>query len=103
MREERENIPAVHDCLVRSRERLSALCSTPAIYCEPSFAARGIIQTMCHPSGERRMPTFPVPFDGAPAPVTPTPLLGDHTAEVFADWLGISAADLKSLRDEGVV
>jgi len=28
---------------------------------------------------------------------------GEHTAEVFADWLGISAADLKSLHDEGVV
>jgi len=26
---------------------------------------------------------------------------GEHTAEVFADWLGISAADLKSLHDEG--
>ena len=45
----------------------------------------------------------PVHFDGAPPPVTPAPLLGEHTAEVFADRLGMSAADLKSLRDEGVV
>jgi formyl-CoA transferase len=58
---------------------------------------------VCYPSGELRMPTFPVHFDGAPPPVTPAPLLGEHTAEVFADWFGISAADLKSLRDEGVV
>jgi len=34
---------------------------------------------------------------------SPASLLGEHTAEVFADWLGMSAADLKSLRDEGVV
>jgi crotonobetainyl-CoA:carnitine CoA-transferase CaiB-like acyl-CoA transferase len=49
------------------------------------------------------MPAFPVRFDGAPAPVKPAPLLGEHTAEVFGEWLGMSAADLESLRDEGVV
>jgi len=34
---------------------------------------------------------------------SPAPLLGEHTAEVFPEWLDISAADLKSLRDEDVV
>jgi crotonobetainyl-CoA:carnitine CoA-transferase CaiB-like acyl-CoA transferase len=50
-----------------------------------------------------RMPAFPVRFDGAPPPVKPSPLLGEHTMEVFADWLGMSAGDVKGLRDEGVV
>jgi len=49
------------------------------------------------------MPTFPVRFDGAPAPVTPAPLLGEHTAEVFGEWLGMSADDFAMLRAEGVV
>ena len=66
-------------------------------------ARRGIIQTMRHPNGELRMPTFPVRFDGAPAPVTPAPLLGEHTAEVFGEWLGMSADDVAMLRAEGVV
>jgi crotonobetainyl-CoA:carnitine CoA-transferase CaiB-like acyl-CoA transferase len=63
----------------------------------------GIIQTMKHPNGELRMPAFPVRFDGAPAPVKPSPRLGEHTTEVFGDWLGISARDVEGLREEGVV
>jgi crotonobetainyl-CoA:carnitine CoA-transferase CaiB-like acyl-CoA transferase len=58
---------------------------------------------MRHPNGELRMPTFPVRFDGAPAPVKPVPLLSEHTAEVFGEWLGMSADDLEMLRAEGVV
>ena len=80
-----------------------AVLDTGDLLGEPSFAARGIIQTMQHASGELRMPAFPVRFDGAPPAVKPSPLLGEHTAEVFGDWLGMSAADLKSLRDDGVV
>jgi crotonobetainyl-CoA:carnitine CoA-transferase CaiB-like acyl-CoA transferase len=70
---------------------------------EPSFAERGIIQTMDHSNGEFRMPAFPVRFDGASAPVKPSPLLGEHTERVFGDWLGISAGDVKGLRDAGIV
>jgi formyl-CoA transferase len=70
---------------------------------EPSFEKRGIIQTMRHPNGELRMPAFPVRFDGAPAPVKPAPLLGEHTADVFGEWLGMSADDFEMLRAEGVV
>jgi crotonobetainyl-CoA:carnitine CoA-transferase CaiB-like acyl-CoA transferase len=70
---------------------------------EPSFAERGIIQTMQHPAGPLAMPAFPVRFDGAPAPVKPSPLLGEHTAEVFGDWLEMSPADIDALRQAGVI
>ena len=80
-----------------------AVFDTGDLLAEPSFAERGIIQTMQHPAGELRMPAFPVRFDGAPAPVRPSPLLGEHTSEVFADWLGMSAGDLEGLRKDGVV
>ena len=49
------------------------------------------------------MPAFPVRFDGAPAPVKPSPLLGEHTAQVFGEWLGMSAGDVASLHGEGIV
>jgi len=29
--------------------------------------------------------------------------LGEHTAQVFGDWLDISAADVEGLREEGVI
>jgi crotonobetainyl-CoA:carnitine CoA-transferase CaiB-like acyl-CoA transferase len=40
---------------------------------------------------------------GAPPPVKPAPLLGEHTADVFGEWLGMSTADVEGLRTEGVV
>lgn len=60
---------------------------------------------MRHPKGELRMPAFPVRVDGAPAPVRPAPLLGEHAAEVFGEWLGMSATDVYvgGLRGEGIV
>jgi len=30
-------------------------------------------------------------------------LLGQHNAQVFGEWLGISAADVETLQKEGVV
>ena len=80
-----------------------AVLDTGDLLAEPSFQSRGIIQTMQHPNGTLRMPAFPVRFDGSPPPVKPAPLLGEHNPDVFAEWLGMSSADLKSLRDGGVV
>jgi formyl-CoA transferase len=80
-----------------------AVLDTGDLLREPSFEKRGIIQTMQHPNGELRMPAFPVRFDGAPAPVKPAPLLGEHTAEVFGEWLGMSTANVEGLRRDGIV
>jgi len=70
---------------------------------EPSFRECGILQTMVH--GERRMvmPTWPVRFDGVPSEVKSAPMLGEHTAEVLGDWLGLDAAAVAGLRADGVV
>src|SRR5882757_8350384 len=70
---------------------------------EPSFYERGILQTMQHGDWQMAMPTWPVRFDGAPAPVKPAPLLGEHTAEALGDWLGLSTADVEALHEEGIV
>ena len=80
-----------------------AVLDTGDLLAEPSFEARGIIQTMQHPNGKLRMPAFPVRFDGAPAPVKPAPLLGEHNGQVFGEWLGMSGADIEGLRSDGVV
>ena len=57
---------------------------------EPSFYERGILKKMTH--GERCkmvIPTWPVRFDGVPTKIEPAPLLGEQTAEVLFDWLGL--------------
>jgi len=49
------------------------------------------------------MPAFPVRFDGAPAPVKPAPLLGEHTVEVLANRLGMGPNDVEGLQGQAVV
>jgi crotonobetainyl-CoA:carnitine CoA-transferase CaiB-like acyl-CoA transferase len=80
-----------------------AVLDTQELIDEPSFYERGILQQMTH--GERRMvmPTWPVRFDGVPTKVEPAPLLGEHTAEVLSDWLGLDAAAVAQLRRDGIV
>ncbi len=80
-----------------------AVLDTQELIDEPSFYERGILQKMTH--GERKMvmPTWPVRFDGVPTKVEPAPLLGEHTAEVLSDWLGLDAVTVAQLRQDGIV
>ena len=41
--------------------------------------------------------------DGQPARLTPSPLLGPHSAEVLHNWLGLGAVELAELKSEGVL
>jgi CoA:oxalate CoA-transferase len=71
---------------------------------EPSLAERGIMQTIDHPTtGKVKMPAWPVRFDGAPAKVKPSPLLGQHNADVLSGWLGMSEQEVAALKQEGII
>jgi crotonobetainyl-CoA:carnitine CoA-transferase CaiB-like acyl-CoA transferase len=81
-----------------------AVFDTLELMNDPSLAERGIMQTIKHPTtGEVKMPAWPVRFDGAPPRVKPSPLLGEHNAEVLSGWLGMSPQEVEALRQEGIV
>jgi crotonobetainyl-CoA:carnitine CoA-transferase CaiB-like acyl-CoA transferase len=80
-----------------------AVLDTGDLLADSTFETRGIIQTQQHPNGELRMPTFPVRFDGKPPKIAPAPLLGEHTVQVFRDWLGMSAGDVEGLKRDDVI
>ena len=81
-----------------------AVLDTNELLHDPSFEARGIMQTIQHPTaGSYKMPAFPVRFSGRPPTVQPSPLLGQHTDEVLGDWLGISRDETGTLRGSGVI
>ena len=81
-----------------------AVFDTVELMAEPSLAERGIMQTIDHPTtGKVKMPAWPVRFDGAPPKVKPSPLLGQHNADVLSGWLGIGAKEIDALREEGIV
>ena len=70
---------------------------------DPDFQRRGIIQTMQHSTGPFKTPAWPVQQDGRKRAVTPAPLLGEHSAEVLRDWLGMSDAQVEALRAGKVI
>jgi crotonobetainyl-CoA:carnitine CoA-transferase CaiB-like acyl-CoA transferase len=74
-----------------------AVLDTQELIDEPSFRQRGILQTMTHGERKMTMPTWPVRFDGVPSEVKSAPLLGEHTDDVLADWLGLDAAAGRAL------
>ncbi len=81
-----------------------AVFDTLELMHDPSFAERGIMQTVDHPStGKVKMPAWPVRFDGAPPQLKPSPQLGQHVEEVLGGWLGIEGSEIAALRQEGIV
>jgi len=71
----------------------------------PQVRARGQIADVPHP--ELGSVPFPGPamrlYATPPAIRRGAPGLGEHTAEVLAEWLGMPADDVARMRDEGMV
>lgn len=67
--------------------------------------ARGTLQWVEHPElGQVVMPSTPLRLhDAAVAAFKPSPRLGEHTAEVLAEQLGLSAAEIDALKAAGVL
>jgi formyl-CoA transferase len=81
-----------------------AVFDTMELQNDPNFETRGIMQTFDHPThGKFKMPAWPVQVDGRSPQIKPSPILGQHTADVLRDWLGKGANEIGALKDDGVV
>ena len=71
----------------------------------PQVAARGLLLDLDHPrAGRGRYVGSPLAISGADrGSRRPPPLLGQHTGEVLAEWLGLTPAEVGELRRGGVV
>src|SRR5204863_278927 len=80
-----------------------AVFDTMELQNEPDFEKRGFMQTVKHHNGEDKMATWPVRVDGTTVRLKGAPALGQDTAAVLGDWLGIGAGELDGLRSDGVI
>lgn len=80
-----------------------AVRDTKELQEDPDFLRRGVMQVVHHPTnGPFQMPGWPVRHNGASLPLEPAPLLGQHNSEVLEQWLGMNAAQVATLQEEGV-
>jgi len=72
---------------------------------DPHMHARGMLERIDHPDlGEIVVPTSPLRFHGAARiETTPSPGIGQHNAEVYGNWLGLSQTEIAALSRDGVI
>ncbi len=66
---------------------------------------RGMLERIDHPSlGPIVVPNSPLRLHGADrVPTEPSPKLGQHNLEIYGEWLGLGAAGVATLQQDGVI
>jgi crotonobetainyl-CoA:carnitine CoA-transferase CaiB-like acyl-CoA transferase len=69
------------------------------VYEDPHVLARGMKRELPHPAaGKVPMAASPLKFSGSPVEYRrPPPMLGEHTAQVLSERLGLSAEEIEAL------
>jgi formyl-CoA transferase len=81
-----------------------AVLDSGEILSNEHLIGRGMVVEMEHPTrGRFPMPGNPVRLSGSSTELTPAPLLGQHSAEIYGELCGIGADELEKLKEEGVV
>jgi crotonobetainyl-CoA:carnitine CoA-transferase CaiB-like acyl-CoA transferase len=78
----------------------------PEVFADPHVRARGSVVEMKHPlsAGPVRLLASPLRLRGSPPTYRrPPPTLGQHTDDVLAELLSLSASELRALRSAGAI
>ena len=72
---------------------------------QPQVKAREMLTPVRHPRiGEMPLPNTPVKLSRTPGGIRgPSPDLGEHTADVLSELLGLSDAEIEELRRSGII
>jgi crotonobetainyl-CoA:carnitine CoA-transferase CaiB-like acyl-CoA transferase len=75
------------------------------VVADPQVQARGMITAIHHPEvGAVRLAGSPIKLSRTPSRVDrPAPRLGEHTADVLKEWLGLEAQTIDALKQEQII
>ena len=78
------------------------------LFRDPHLLARGFVHKVQQPTEdgtieERTLLGSPLRLSASEVPITRAPRLGEHTAEVLAEELGLDASAIEELRTQGVI
>jgi crotonobetainyl-CoA:carnitine CoA-transferase CaiB-like acyl-CoA transferase len=87
----------------KARAPISPVNTVADLLASPHLRERGFFRAIDHPvAGSMAYPGPPSSMPASPPQPRRAPLLGEHTADVLGDLLGISARDLPRLKAAGV-
>jgi formyl-CoA transferase len=73
-----------------------AVFDTQELMNDPNLRQRGMFAEIEHPTrGKFHIPGWPVKMSDSRVPVKCAPLLGQHTAELLSEWLGMGEVEIK--------
>ena len=82
----------------------SAVLDTKDLHDNPHLNARGFIQEVAHPQrGKVRLLGWAARMSGSAVPFKTAPGLGEHSAEVLAEDLGLQPAEIEQLSADGLI
>ncbi len=95
----------IHALAKRHRIPCAPVRDLIEVMTDPHMHERGALQWIEHPEfGRLVAPNSPLRLHGADAvPAEPSPALGEHDEEVYGGWLGLTDAEIASLRQAGVI
>jgi CoA:oxalate CoA-transferase len=79
--------------------------TAPEVMHDPHMHERGMLEEIDHPElGPITVPTTPLRLHGIPKrPTEPSPKPGQHNAEIYGGWLGLSVDEVAALKEERVI
>jgi crotonobetainyl-CoA:carnitine CoA-transferase CaiB-like acyl-CoA transferase len=79
--------------------------TAPEVLNDPHMHERGMLARIDHPElGEIVVPSTPLRLHGTePAEPAASPTIGQHNAEIYGGWLGLSEHEITKLKESGVI
>jgi CoA:oxalate CoA-transferase len=96
---------AVFARLKAARVPSAPVRTAPEVMHDPHMHERGMLAEIDHPElGPITVPTSPLRLHGlGRAPAAPSPTIGQHNAEIYGGWLGLSAGEIAALQEAGAI
>jgi formyl-CoA transferase len=71
---------------------------------DPQLVARKMVVELIHPKrGAVKMPACPVKLEDSPLELRCAPLLGEHNAQIYGEFLGLGTSELSELQRDGII
>jgi CoA:oxalate CoA-transferase len=79
--------------------------NAPEVMNDPHMHERGMLERIDHPElGPIVVPSTPLQLHGiAKVETRPSPTIGQHNAEIYGGWLGLSTSEIQQLKVSGVI